>query len=278
MKNNIPRIEEVLKKKKCVALVAPSFVAEFSYPSVLNQLKKLGFDKSVELTFGAKMINRDYHKILESTNKLLISSVCPGIVEMIKEKFPEYKENIIPVDSPMVATGKICRKFFPKHKLIFISPCNYKKIEAENSEYIDYVMDYSQLKELFKKYKIGKIEKDILFDKFYNDYTKIYPLAGGLGKTVHLKGILKKDEIETIDGIGKVMKWLEKPNKKIKFLDVNFCVGGCIGGPCTDQNLTIEQKKKRVLSYAKNSKKEDIPDSKKGVIKKAEGISFLKAQ
>ena len=42
-KNNIPKIEQALKKEKIVALVAPSFISSFDYPSIIIQLKKLGF-------------------------------------------------------------------------------------------------------------------------------------------------------------------------------------------------------------------------------------------
>ena len=274
-KDNIPRIEKELKKKtKMVALVAPSFIADFDYPSILTQLKKLGFDKAVELTFGAKMINREYHKQLKNSKKLLIASPCPGIVETIKLKYPKYKKNIAKIDSPMVATGKICRKIYPKHKTVFLSPCDYKKLEAKNSKYVDYVIDYEQLRELFKKHKIKKNKEKKLFDKFYNDYTKIYPLEGGLAKTAHLKGVIRKDEIKSISGIKKVMEFLDNPDPKIRFLDALFCIGGCIGGPKTTKKLTIPQKKKKVFAYLEKSKKEDIPKEKKGIVEKAKGIKF----
>jgi iron only hydrogenase large subunit-like protein len=129
----------------------------------------------------------------------------------------------------MVATAKICKKIYPKHKTIFISPCNYKKTESNKSKYIDYVIDYIQLKTLFQNKKNNL--KKVHFDKFYNDYTKIYPLSGGLTKTAHLKGVLNKKDSLQIDGISNVIKFLKKPDKNIKFLDVTFCKGGCIGGP-----------------------------------------------
>jgi iron only hydrogenase large subunit-like protein len=275
-KNNITKILSELKKKKMVALVAPSFVADFEYPNIINYLREMGFDKVVELTFGAKMVNREYRKILENNpDKLLISTACPGIVNTIKNNFPEYSENLIPVDSPMIAMAKICKKHFPKHKTVFISPCDLKKLEAEKSKYVDYVIDYDQLREIINKIKIKNPPKEILFDKFYNDYTKIYPLSGGLSKTAHLKGVIKKNEIIVIDGINEVLKFLKKPDKKIKFLDVLFCDGGCIGGPHT-LKISIKEKKKKVLNYLKESKKEDIPENRKGLLEKAEGINFIK--
>ena len=84
-KNNVTKIEKDLTNYKCIALLAPSFVVNFSYPNIIRRLKKLGFDKVVELTFGAKMLNRDYHEILKNNkDKMLISSPCPGIVNTIK--------------------------------------------------------------------------------------------------------------------------------------------------------------------------------------------------
>jgi iron only hydrogenase large subunit-like protein len=281
MKNNIPKIEKILKNKECIALLAPSFIAEFDYPEIIITLKRLGFKKVTELTFGAKMVNSNYHQILKE-NKMFISTACPGITYFIETNYPQYKKNLVKVDSPMVATAKICKKNFPKYTRIFISPCSFKKQEAESSKYVDHVIDYQQLKQLFTKNKIktkktpsGKIEK---FDCLYNDYTKIYPVAGGLSKTAHLKGVLKKKEVKIIDGIEKVKKYLDNytkhPNKKIRFLDVNFCEGGCLGGPFIAKNKTLAQKTKRIQNYMKFSKRASIHENNKGWIKKAEGINF----
>ena len=262
-------------KGKYVAMVAPSFVVDFPYPGIIHGLKKLGFDKVVELTFGAKLVNKEYHKILERSDDLKISSTCFGIVQNILEKYPKYKDNLIFVDSPMIATAKICRKIYSGYKIVFISPCNYKKIEAEKSKIIDFVIDYKELKNIFDKEKINlKIKQKIYFDKFYNDYTKIYPISGGLSQTVHLKGILKKDELKIIDGIKEVFAFLEKPDKNVKFLDCTFCIGGCIGGPCINSKENLFAKKKKVLNYLKIAKEEHIPENREGLIEKAKGISF----
>jgi iron only hydrogenase large subunit-like protein len=260
-------------KEKCVAMLAPSFVVDFSYPKIISQLKILGFDKVVELTFGAKMVNREYHKILEKSEGLVISSVCPGVVETIKAKYPNYKKNLIPIDSPMIAMAKVCRKIYPEHKIVFIAPCNFKKIEAEKSDFVDYAIDYRELMDLLKKYKTSKNNAET-FDKFYNDYTKIYPITGGLYKTAHLKKILTSDEAKVIDSIDKVTEFLDNPDPKIRFLDVNFCKGGCIGGPSINSKLPLILRKKKVLDYLKMADKEKIPEESKGNVKEAKGISF----
>jgi len=273
------------KKVKYLAMLAPSFVAEFSYPEIILALRKAGFDKIVELTFGAKLVNRKYHEFLKSYKKLVISSVCPGIVQTILNKYPQYRENLMPFVSPMIATAKLCKKIYPRHKIVFISPCNMKKIEALEYKEVDYVIDYQQLRKFFKKLKINPDKKTdlknitskaVCFDKFYNDYTKIYPLAGGLSKTAHLKGIVGANNTEIIDGLIRVEEFLKNPDKKIKFLDANFCVAGCIGGPCLSHKLSLEEKKKRVIDYVKKAKREKIPTSDLGLLKKAKNLKLSK--
>ncbi|MEM4181643.1 MAG: [Fe-Fe] hydrogenase large subunit C-terminal domain-containing protein [Candidatus Pacearchaeota archaeon] len=285
IKNDLNLIEKCLQKKeqKKLIMVAPSFLTDFSYPEIICQMRNLGFDKVVEITFGAKIINKEYHRLLsERKEKLWISSTCPGIVESIKrsEDLKIFEENIAPIDSPMKAMSKVCKKYYPEHKIFFLSPCHMKKLEAEKIKEIDFVIDYQQMKNLLKKYSIGHCHTNRKFDKFYNDYTKIYPLSGGLTKTAHLKGILKKREVVIKDGWEKVKKILlkikKKPKKyrKIKFLDVTFCYGGCIGGPCTSREISIWRKKRLVQKYRKNSLKEAIPEDRKGLLEKAAGLKF----
>jgi len=282
MKNDLIQIEKVLKEKKCVALLAPSFIAEFDYPIIVTALKKLGFKKVTELTFGAKMINREYHEILKE-KKLFISTTCPGITGFIKTNYPQFKENLAIVDSPMIATGKICKKILPNYKRIFISPCSFKKQEAERSKYIDYTIDFQQLKDLFNKNKINFTKNDKkeyvqIFDCLYNDSTKIYPIAGGLSKTANLKGILQKNEVKIIDGIEKVKRYLDNyiknPDKKIRFLDINFCEGGCLGGPFIQRDKRIWRRNRRMKKYKNYAQKASIKKINMGLVHKAEGINF----
>ncbi len=272
--------QALAKKQKIVVMLAPSFVADFDYPEIIYQLKALDFDKITELTFGAKMINREYHRILEESEKsgkkeLFIATVCPGVVSFIKTKYLQYAKNLMSVDSPMIATAKICKKIYPKHKVCFISPCEFKKQESQDSEYVDFCIDYNELRKLIKENKKPIKKSKTGFDKFYNDYTKIYPLAGGLSKTAHLKGVLKPGEEIKIDGIFEVEKFLKNPKKEVSFMDITFCKGGCLGGPCILNN-NLKDKKEKLMHYLEVAKEEKIPKGREGLVEKAKGISFLK--
>jgi iron only hydrogenase large subunit-like protein len=147
-------------------------------------------------------------------------------------------------------------------------------MEAQTTDDVDIAIGMNELQDLFDKYKIKprKVKNPPKFDMFYNEYTKIYPLAGGLSKTAHIKQILKEGESKNIDGIARVIEFLKNPDPKVKFLDANFCGGGCIGGPLLTPNKTLDEKKKRVLDYVQKAVHEKIPKGEKGVLDKAKGI------
>ena len=85
---------------------------------------------------------------------------------------------------------------------------------------------------------------------------------------------MNKDEVKILSGISKVIQFLQNPDENVRFLDVTFCDGSCVGGPCVHSKLPLPLRKKRVLNYLKRARKEDIPEEKKGVIKKAKGVLF----
>jgi iron only hydrogenase large subunit-like protein len=258
-------------KEKITLMVAPSFVVDFNYKTFVPLMKALGFDYVSELTFGAKIVNQNYHNyILENKNKqdFFISSTCPMCLSLIKSKFPDLVPFLLPFDSPMQSMAKIIKKNF-KSKVVFLSPCNAKK--TENS-IVDLIITFKEMKSFLKKQKPSPAKVSHLFDSFYNDYTKIYPVSGGLSKTINKKGILEKKEMISKDGLKQITKILKKPLDK-KFYDILFCQGGCICGPEVNSSLPSWLRKISVLSYLKQAKKEKI-GSRKGLEKYSEGINF----
>ena len=269
---------ELLAHEKDVCLmVAPAFVVDFNYKKFVPLMKGLGFDYVSEVTYGAKITNQNYHEYIKenkATQKKFIASVCPMCVNIVKAKHEELTPSLLPFDSPMVVMAKVLAKLFPKNKLVFLAPCLAKKVEARQSGIIDGCITFKELKEIVKIKKPVAVKGSHLFDRFYNDYTKIYPLAGGLAKTLHSKDILEKDEIISSDGINKIDPLLKNHSDK-KFFDILFCDGGCIGGNGVDSSLPVFMRKYSVTSYKKHSKKEKI-GQKKGLDKYSDGIDFSK--
>lgn len=290
-------LKESKKKngKKLVLMSAPSFVVDFDYKKFVKQMKGLGFDKVTELTFGAKITNQNYYNyikkhysIYKKGNKKVdkdfsikfISSVCPASVELIKSKFPVMRKYLLPFDSPMGAMSKVVKKNFPNHKIVFLSPCSAKKLEAaklvdkKGNNLIDATVTFSEMKQIVAKEKPNSSKGSHKFDSFYNDYTKVYPLAGGLCGTLHYEDIMKKSDVVSCDGFNKFDSFFKKHHDKV-FFDVLFCKGGCIGGNGIASKRPIFFKKQRVKSYVRVASREKM-DGPKGLTKYTKGIDFSK--
>ena len=178
-----------LSHEKVICLLAPSFPVDFSYPEILLDLKKIGLNKIVELTYAAKLINMEYEKVLkENPDKRYICPNCPTVVKLIEVKYPELKEFIIDVASPMVIMNRFVKDAYgQEYKTLFIGPCFAKKMEAKQYG-IDYAITFKELQDILDSTKENNNETKEFnysvtedgtpdFDKFYNDYTKVYPLA-----------------------------------------------------------------------------------------------------
>ena len=250
---------DLIKNNKSVALLAPTFVIDFKYPAIIGMLKKLGFTEVTELTFGARMVNWAYVQYIKHHpgQPFFISTACPTVVFFIKTQYPEFAKYLIPVASPMVAMAKIYKKFNPHYKIIFISPCLAKEnLEAvKYREFIDAVITLKELKEIFNLEGIKEedFKERYYFDSFVRQYTRIYPVSGGLASTSHISSLFKEGEVLITDGIGNIKKAIEdikSGKKKHRFLDILNCPGGCIGGPAiNNQELPIEKRREIIKKY-----------------------------
>ena len=270
-------------------MLAPTFAIDFKYPNIIGMLRKLGFKEVTELTFGAKMVNWAYANYVKANpkQKLFISSPCPTVVAFVKSQYPEFVKYLIPIVSPMAAMAKIHKKLNPKCKIIFISPCFAKEnLEAPKCKEIDAVITLKNLKQIFEQEKIKEEDftENYYFDSLIREYTKIYPISGGLASTSHIQKLFKEGEIFITDGvenIKKVFEELKNENKTLptgrqayKFLDLLNCPGGCIGGPAiNNQNLSIDQRKKIILDYTRRSSEKTM-GKHEGKIKDAKDINL----
>jgi iron only hydrogenase large subunit-like protein len=273
---------DLIKNNEAVAMLAPTFSIDFKYPNIIGMLKHLGFKEVTELTFGARMVNWAYANYIKEhpDQELFIASPCPIVAAMVQTQYPELTKYLVPVVSPMAAMAKVHKKFNPECKVVFISPCWAKEnVEAPKYKEIDAVITLKDLKDIFDKEGIKEEDftEDYYFDSFIREYTKIYPVSGGLASTSHLQKVFKEGEILVTDGVENIKKALEdfKAGKsKYKFLDILNCDGGCIGGPAiNNKDLSIEKKKEIIIEYTKNSSLSNMGEHE-GKVKDASDIDL----
>ena len=258
---------DVMKKYKyTVALPAPSLYSQFNNLDdvniVLNALLRMGFDDVFEVSAAAELVSeatRQY--ISEHEGQLpLISTACPSVVRLIRVRFPNLIPHLLPINPPVeVAAVLAVRKAMedtglPREQIgiMFISPCPSKvtyvksPLGTEKSE-IDQVLAikdvYPQLLSCMKA--VGDDPPEI------GTSGKIgisWGRSGGEASGLFTEEYLAADGIENVIRVLEDME--DQKFTNLKFVELNACNGGCVGGVLTVENPYVaEVKLKRLRKY-----------------------------
>ena len=252
----IEKLLELLEKKeKLVAMLAPSFVVDFSYPEIVGMLKRLGFKYVVEVARGAKETNRQLLALMKLyPEKRFITSPCPSIVRLIRNKYPELLPFLAKIDSPMSATARIVLKEYPDCKRVFIGPCFAKKFEAKEDwpELEILVLTYREIQTIFEIKGIFPIEEDKKerFDIAYQE-TRLYPISGGLAQSSGIIKSLTDPQYDVVSGPKLAEEFLRKfpYQPDLRVLDILYCEGGCINGPGVITKESLDRRRQKVINH-----------------------------
>jgi iron only hydrogenase large subunit-like protein len=230
-------VNEVLNNSDRVfAILAPSFPAEFKElkepEAIAGMIRALGFEKVIEVSFGADLVAREYSHLLNNRNGMnYISSDCPAIVRYIEYYHPELVDALAPIVSPMVATARMIRQMDENIKVIFIGPCIAKK--AESNE-VNEAITFTELRDMFSKAGISEAEDDGKgFDEPASGKGAIFPISRGLLQTANHKDDICEGNVlvaEGKDNFKEAIKEFENGLIRDQHLEL-LCCDGCIMGP-----------------------------------------------
>lgn len=273
-------IEEIEKFKYKIAIPAPALFGQFNnlddIDIVLNGLLKLGFDSVYEVSRGAELVSQATRQLIRE-NKLkypIISSACPAVVRLIKQRFPDLCENVMPMKAPMEVSAMLAKKYameetgLPMEDIgaFFITPCPAKVTE------INRPMDVNK-----RSYCDGAIAISKIYPKLtsaMDKLTSIEPLAnsGVIGVGWATSGgesaAMLGDRYLAADGIENVIRVLEELEderiRNVDFVELNACTGGCVGGVLTVENPYVAQARihtlRKYLPVSQNHLKDGVPD------------------
>lgn len=255
-----------------VALPAPSFYAQFNNLEdiniVLRALKHMGFDDVFEVSAAAELVSQLSREYIEKHKDKapFISSACPSVVRLIRVRFPNLIEHILPINAPVeIAAEEAVKKAIkdtglPREKIgiIFLSPCPAKVSAAkypivnEKSE-IDAVV---AIKHVYKKILPFMVEAQ----NESEDLLQAGKIGISWGASGGEAGGLLTDSYLAADGIENVIKVLEElEDQKISnldFIELNACSGGCVGGVLQVENPYVAKSKlkhlRKYMPVAKN--------------------------
>ena len=258
---------DVLKQYEyTVALPAPSLYSQFNNLDdvniVLNALLMMGFHDVFEVSAAAELVSEATREYLsEDPDRLpAISTACPSVVRLIRVRFPNLIPNLLPLNPPVevaaiLAAEKAMKETgLPREKIgiIFISPCPSKVTYVKSPLGTDH-------SEVDRVLAIKEVYPQLLSCmKAVGDDPPEIGTSGKIGISWGRSGGeasgLFTEEYLAADGIENVIRVLEDMEDQkftnLKFVELNACNGGCVGGVLTVENPYVaEVKLKRLRKY-----------------------------
>lgn len=246
-----------------VALPAPSFYAQFNNITdtgiILKALIKLGFDDVFEVAAAAEMVSEMSRKYIADhpEGKPFISTACPSIVRLIRVRFPELIDRLLPIITPADLAAQLAAKEAMKKTglpredigIFFLSPCPAKVTSMEDPLGIE-------KSEIDKVLAIKKVYTALLPHMKHDDAGDTeYKRAGRIGVSWGITGGevggLLTDSYIAADGIENVIKVLEDLEDSkihdIDFIELDSCTGGCVGGVLQVENPYVAKTKLKLI-------------------------------
>ncbi|MCI9104850.1 MAG: 4Fe-4S dicluster domain-containing protein [Lachnospiraceae bacterium] len=258
---------DVMKQYRyTVALPAPALYSQFNNLDdvniVLNALLLMGFNDVFEVSAAAELVSEATREYLNhhEDNLPIISTACPSVVRLIRVRFPNLISHLLPLNPPVeVAASLAAQRAMQKTGLerqeigiCFISPCpskvTYSKspLGTEKSQ-VDHVLAikdvYPQLISHMKA--VGEEAWDLATS---GKIGISWGRSGGEASGLFTESYLAADGIENVI---RVLEDLEDQKfTNLKFVELNACNGGCVGGILNVENPYVaEVKLKRLRKY-----------------------------
>lgn len=237
-----------------VALPAPTLYAQFKKLRdrniVLTALKKIGFDDVFEVATAADAVSAETQRLINSGTLItpIISTACPAVVRIIRVRFPSLLPNLLKLNSPMEAAARWARLLavektgLPPEKIgcIFISPCPAKAsvikhpLGNEKSQ-VDAVVSISDIYPKLRAAVKTVQEPERLARA--SDAGLKWAMSGGEGIAAGASDYLAADGVENVI---KILEEIENGEiTGVRFVELNACVPGCVGGALTVENPFI---------------------------------------
>ncbi len=270
--------ERLNEFKYNIAMPAPSLYGQFrdenATNKVLTALLEIGFDDVFEVARGAEAVSEATREYLKRSdiNRPAISSACPAIVRMIRERFPELIKYVVPLLSPMEFSAIKAREIAREKTgyeddeigVFFITPCPAKvtaiksPLTTEKSAVSGAISVNDIYGRIFPIVKNMKEPKKLSV----SGYEGISWARSG-GESAGAKTLL----YIAVDGINHVIGILEELEDNrlddVDFIELSACDGGCVGGSLNVANGYVASTRIKNLKHIGDGEKAKL-DIKEG--------------
>ncbi len=258
-------LSSIERYKYKIALPAPSLYGQFNNLDdtdiLLSGLLKLGFDKVFEVSKAAELVSDCTRRLMGQglIKRPIISSACPAVLRLIRVRFPELLQNVLPLHPPVEVAARLAKKQaadytgLPVSEIgaVFISPCPAKVTAVKMplgtaKSAIDLVVAISEVYPLLVT-QMGELESP-------QELTDSGRMGMGWGASGGEAAASLNERYLAADGIENVIRVLEALEDEkftdLDFVELNACAAGCVGGVLTVENPYVARAKlKRISRY-----------------------------
>lgn len=247
-----------------VALPEPSLYAQFNNLKDINILLTafiyLGFDDVFEIGAAAELVSEASREYVEKHTEQwpFISTACPSVVRLIRVRFPNLIEHLLPINSPFEVAATMARKRamektgLPADQIgiIHISPCPSKVSHPK----MPLGKDHSEIDECLAVKDIYPLLLPHMKDAESHpmDLSVVGRIGIGWGYSGGEAGGMMTNSYLAADGIENVIRVLEDLEDEkfegLQFIELNACSGGCVGGVLNIENPYVAQAKLHYLN------------------------------
>ncbi|MCT4575356.1 MAG: [FeFe] hydrogenase, group A, partial [Alphaproteobacteria bacterium] len=197
---------------------------------IVTALRKIGFDKVFDTTFGADMTiveeGVEFLQRLEKKSKgedvvfPQMTSCCPGWVSYIENFYPEFIPNLSTTKSPIQIQGAAIKTYYAEKNginpedivSVSMTPCTAKKYEAQREEMndsgyqdVDLTITTREVAKMMKKAGVMDITKEPK-----SEYDDIFGKETGSGVIFATTGGVMESALRTVIEIVTGEEGLEK--------------------------------------------------------------------
>ena len=259
------KFADLPRDKYNIALPAPSLYGQFAHLEevdyVLSGLLDLGFDEVYEVARAAEIVSDYTRRYMKKTGISfpVISSACPVITRLIMLRYPYLCDHILPIEPPLEVAAMRARMHARNHRpdlrdedicVSFITPCpakvSYIKSNKEAGiSHIDFAFSvremYIELLNVMKK------------DKEPPALSRSGRIGIGWATVGGEATAIMNDGYLSADGIDNVIRVLEEIDNgalnDLKFIELNACDGGCVGGVMNVANPFVAKARMHTLRH-----------------------------
>ena len=237
-----------------VVLPPPSLFGQYKRQEDLELIRAalhiLGFDAVYEVAAAAELVSDATRRMLErgGPKRPVISSACPAVLRLIRIRFPNLLENVLPLSAPMEVAARLAREqavaktgLKPEEiGIVFITPCPAKATAIKNpmgteKSNVDLAVSVSEIYPVLLAAMNKCAKEGTGPETAQSGRTGLgWGNSGGEAAATFTFRYLAADGIENVINVLEEME--DDRLSDQDFVELNACPAGCVGGVLNIEN------------------------------------------